>query len=407
MNKNIKKTEVVIVGGGFGGIYTAKNLLKFFKRDEVDITLINKSNYFLFTPLLHEVATGGLTPDTIIESLREVFRNTPIKFVEDLVTEVDQSTKVIKTSTQSFNYDYLVISSGAETNYFGTPGAKENSFPLKNLPDAVALRNHIIATCEKAVLTHDKSLLKCAIVGAGATGVELAAELQEYMEHTICTYYRNSEFTKQDIRVNLITATPEIIAQFPAKMRTIAHDELIKKGINIIPNTIVTQVEEGKITLKDGTSILAHTIVWVAGVTPILSNIKGIVAGPKGRMEVNEFLQTLNDTSVFALGDAGGSFPMLAQIAVQQGRSVAYNIHALVSNKPLEKFSTNIKGLLLSIGQWYAIGNFGKITLRGPLMWWLWRTIYLFNFHSWKKRFEIAVEWTINLFYPRDITYIK
>lgn len=241
----------------------------------------------------------------------------------------------------------------------------------------------------------------------GATGVELAAELQEYMEHTICTYYRNSEFTKQDIRVNLITATPEIIAQFPAKMRTIAHDELIKKGINIIPNTIVTQVEDGKITLKDGTSILAHTIVWVAGVTPILSNIKGIVAGPKGRMEVNEFLQTLNDTSVFALGDAGGSFPMLAQIAVQQGRAVAYNIHALVSNKPLEKFSTNIKGLLLSIGQWYAIGNFGKITLRGPLMWWLWRTIYLFNFHSWKKRFEIAVEWTINLFYPRDITYIK
>lgn len=403
----MNKTKIVIVGGGFGGVYTARNLQKLFTCDTAEITLINTTNYFLFTPLLHEVATGALNPDSIVEPLREVFRGSCINFVEDTVIEIKSDTKEVITSRTTFTYDYLVISTGAETNYFGTPGAQENSFTLKNLQDAIALRNHIIETCEKAVTTKNKELLTCAIVGAGATGVELATELVEYMQHTICSYYKDSGFTKDDIKISLITATPDVISQFPQEMRTLALAELIKKGISVIPNAIVTKVEPEMITFKDGQTLKAKTLIWVAGVTPSLSEIKGVEVGPKRRIEVNESLQNIKNPVMFGLGDASGSFPMLAQIAVQQAKVVAYNINALVNKSELSKFSFEQKILLISLGQWYAAGHFNNMTFRGPIMWWIWRTVYLFNFLSWRKKIEIVAEWTINLFYPRSITLIK
>jgi NADH dehydrogenase len=190
-------------------------------------------------------------------------------------------------------------------------------------------------------------------------------------------------------------------------MRAIALSQLKKKGIEVITDTMVTKVEPNLITFADGKSLKANTIIWVAGVKPSLSEIKGIEIGPKGRLEINEYLQSIKNLEIFGLGDSAGTHPMLAQIAVQQAKTVANNIYALVNNKELEKFTTKIKGLLISLGQWSAAGQFRKITLSGPIMWWIWRTIYLFNFNSWKKRFEIVIEWTINLFYPRDITHLK
>jgi NADH dehydrogenase len=184
-------------------------------------------------------------------------------------------------------------------------------------------------------------------------------------------------------------------------------EELKDRGINVITNSFVTKIEPNQITFKDGTIMKSHTIVWVAGVSPVLSEIKGLVAGQKGRIDTNEFLQTTYDTNIFSLGDASGSYPMLAQIAVQQAKTVAKNIKALIENDKLTAFKFTQKGLLLSIGQWYAIGNFFGMTFKGKIMWWIWRTAYLFNFLSWRKRFEIASEWTSNLFYPRDITYLK
>jgi NADH dehydrogenase len=403
----IHKTKIVIVGGGFGGVYTAKYLQDYFDCDTAEITLINPVNYFLFTPLLHEVATGGLTPDSIVEPVREVFRGTCVNFVEDTVTEVRSESKEVITKLGTYLYDYLVISAGAETNYFGTQGAQENTFSLKNLNDAITLRNHIITTCEKAVLEKNKDLLTCAIVGAGATGVELAAELVEYMQHTICSYYKNSGFTKDDIKVTLITATPDIISQFPEKMRAVALAEVQDKGITVMTNAIATKVEPHSITFKDGQILNAHTLIWVAGVTPSVSSIKGVEVGAKKRIDVNESLQGLKSPEIFALGDASGAFPMLAQVAVRQAKVVAYNISALTKKSKLKKFSFEQKILLISLGQWYAAGHFGTITLRGPVMWWIWRTVYLFNFISWRKKVEIMAEWTINLFYPRDITLIK
>ena len=390
----MKKIKIVIVGGGFGGVYTAKNICEYFNEKEIEVTIINKSNYFLFTPLLHEVATGGLTPDSITEPIHEIFRGTPVNIVEDTMLEVNYENKSVKTILNTYNYDYLVLSTGAETNYFGTPGAKENTFALKTLSDAISLRNHIIETCEKSIQTNNKELLTTAIVGAGPTGVELAAELQEYMQHTICTYYKNSNFKKEDIKVKLITATPDVISQFPIKMREVAIKELNKKGIEVLVNKIVTKVEPNTLTFKDESVLKAHTIVWVAGVT----------AGKDGRIEILPSLQTNTHPEVFAIGDTAGKHPMLAQVAVQQAETVAFNITALIDKTPLQNFVFKQKGLLISLGQWYAIGNFFGFTVRGRLMWLIWRAVYLFNFLSLRKKLEILVEWTINLFYPRDIS---
>ncbi|MES3031281.1 MAG: NAD(P)/FAD-dependent oxidoreductase [Patescibacteria group bacterium] len=409
----MKKTHVVIVGGGFGGVYTARHLEKMFDTEEIDITLINKTNYFLFTPLLHEVATGALTPDSIVEPIREVFRRGPIHFVEDVVTEIDSEKKQVMTATQSFPYDYLVLSMGAETNYFGTPGAQENSFTLKHLGDAITLRNHFVKTFEEAMETKNKDLLSIAIVGAGATGVELAAEAVEYFKDTMCAYYKNSGITHKDVKVTLVTATPDLIPIFPTEMRAIAEKELVRKGVSIMKNAKVVKVDPHMISFDGGATLKAHTIVWVAGVKASTSDIKGTETGikttDKRRLEINDFLQSTTRPEIFSLGDVSGTSPMLAQVAVRQGKLVAKNIKALANGKPeeLKKWHFDQKILLISLGQWYAAGHFGAITLKGAPMWWLWRTVYLFNFVSWRKKVEIAVEWTINLFYPRDITIIE
>ena len=409
----MKKIKIIILGGGFGGVYTAKRLSKLFKNN-AEITLINKNNYFIFTPLLHEVATGSLNHKSITESLPEIFRNTDVNFIEDTVSEIDKENKLIKLSNNSLNnnslnYDYLVISTGAETNYFGINGAKENTYALKNIDDALNLKMRIISAFEQAESTKNKDLLSFAVVGAGATGIELATELYEYTHHILHSYYKNSIFTADDIKISIITTTAEIIPQFPTKMRSIALEALRKMGIEVKFNTIVKEVQPNILTFNNGETLKANTIVWVAGVKSSLSNIKGIEADPKGRLEINEYLQSTKNTEIFGLGDASGNYPMLAQIAVEQANTVARNIYLITNNKSTEliKYSTKIKGLLLSLGHWSAIGNFGKITLHGAFMWWLWRTIYLFNFNSWKKRFEIMIEWTINIFYPRDIINLK
>ena len=403
MNNKIK---IVIIGGGFGGVYTARNLYKLFG-NKADITIINKLNYFLFTPLLHEVATGGLTPQSIIESLREIFRNTNIKSIEDTVNEINRENKTVKTDNAVYPYDYLVVSAGAETNYFNIPGAQENSFTLKNLNDAISLRNHIIETFEKANQENSTDKLSFAIVGAGATGVELVTELSEYVKETLHSYYKNTSIKKSEINISIITNTPNVISFFPKEMYELAHQALIKKDINVITNATVTKIEPGLISFADNTSLKAHTIIWVAGVKPSLSSIKGLEAGPKGRMEINKYLQNTKDEYIFGLGDIAGTLPMLAQIAVQQAKTVANNIYAHNNKESLMIFQTNIKGLLISLGQLNALGNFKGYTFSGPIMWFIWRTIYLFNFNSWKRRLEISIEWIVNLFYPRDITYLK
>lgn len=426
--------KIVIVGSGFGGVYTAKHLKKLASEGKAEVTLINRTNYFLFTPLLHEVATGGLSPLSVAEPIREIFRNSKIHFLQAEVKSIDDSKKIVLTSAGKIAYDFLVISSGATTNFYGIPGAEKYSLQLKNIQDALDIRSSIIKACEKAATVSNteerRRLLSFTVVGGGATGVELAAELVEFAEETLCTYYKKSgnhntpehacSLAKEELSVNLVYNSPELIPHFPATMRSDAASTLTKKGVLLRANAKVTEVKSDKIILSDGNEIPSSTTIWVAGVAPAPLPVEGLVHDQAGRIKVDQFMRAEGKEHIFALGDvshfmpvagseqleANKPLPMLAQVAVQQGKVTAHNIAATILSAPLHPFAFLQKGLLISLGQWHASGDIFGVILSGRIMWWIWRTVYLFNFHSWRKRFRIAAEWTVNLFYPRDITSI-
>lgn len=406
----MKKAHVVIIGGGFGGIYTARYLQPLIEAGKVDVTLINRTNYFLFTPLLHEVATGGLSPTSVVEPIREIFRSCSVHFIQDEVRSIDSVQKEISLASRTIGYDYLVVSSGAETNYYGTLGAKENTLTLKDLHDALRIRKHIIDACEKGAHIADdterRKLLSVVVVGGGATGVELSSEIIEFMQETLCSYYRSCHIKKEDMQVTVVAASPDLLPPFPPELRAIAKNELVRKGIRVMTSESVVEVKPGKIIFADKSFLEAGLIIWVAGVKPTTLDIAGAEKEKNGRIKIDENLRVTGPSNIFSLGDVSGTAPMLAQVAVQQARTVARNIGASLDNTPLSKFVFHEKGLLVSLGQWYAAGKIFGIVLKGPAMWWLWRTIYLFNFHSWRKRIKIAVDWTVNLFYPRDITEV-
>ena len=406
----MKKTHVLIIGGGFGGTYTARYLKPLIEQDKVEVTIINRTNYFLFTPLLHEVATGALSPTSVVEPIREIFRHNNVHFIQDEVISIDPAQKEVSTANRTIGYDYLVLSSGAETNYYGTLGAKENTLTLKDLHDAQVLRKKIIDACEKGAHIADdaerKKVLSCVIVGGGATGVELSAEVIEFMQATLCSYYRACHMKKADMQITIVAASADLLPQFPAELREIAKMELVRKGVRVMTSETVVEVKPGKILFADKSFIEADTIIWVAEVKPSTIDIAGSEKEKSGRIKIDEYLKVVGVQGIYALGDVSGTHPMLAQVASQQACTVARNISAEITNVPASPFIYKEKGLLVSLGQWYATGKIFGVVMKGPLMWFIWRGVYLFNFHSLRKRTKIAFEWFINLFYPRDITEV-
>lgn len=409
--------HVVIVGGGFGGVYTARFLAPYVKSGSVKVTLLNRNNFFLFTPLLHEVAAGSLTSTSVIEPIREIFRDECIRFIQTEVTGIDTKMKRVITTTGSVPYDFLVLSQGADTNFYGVTGAKENSLTLKNLSDAINIRKRIVDSLEKASNSTDgeerKKLLSLIVVGGGPSSIELIAELSEFMHESRKIYFKHTNIEKKEMSVTLVSSSSEILGQFPGGIGKIAHRTLAKKGIRIITSATVTAVSDGKVALADGTTLVGGHIVWAAGVTPNTLSKENFTLDKGNRVVVNQFLQAQGHENVFCLGDVAcfmadpkdtHPLAMLAQVAAQQAKTVAINIPRSIRNKPLTPFIYKQKGLLVSLGKWNAAGTIYGYTFSGKIMWWVWRTVYLFNFHSWSKRVKIAVEWTVHLFRNRDIS---
>ncbi len=442
----MSKPHVVILGAGFGGVYLTKKLIRQVKKGKIDVTVVNRTNYFLFTPLLHEVATGGLSPRNVAEPLREVFAHSGIKIIQASVEKIDASQRTVSLKshidTCSISYDYLVIATGAETNYYNIPGAEVNTMSLKNLQDAYLIRNRIIDLFEQAVLISDpvrrRELLSFVVVGGGATGVEVAAELTEFIGGMVKRYYNDTEGvdvdgSRPDERerchpeepsVTLIHSGKELLEQFSPKLRQAAMARLVRNGINLKSGASVTAVNTQGLVLADGTVVPASLIIWAAGVKPIIPQFEGslpTVAGG-GRLAVDEYFRLLQQKNIFALGDVAAyvdgqaaglvvdptkparPLPMLAQVAVSQARIVAYNIWASIAERNLQRFHYHSKGGMVSVGQWFAVGEIFSLGVAGKFAWWIWRTVYLFKFASWSKRIQIVFEWTLAIFYPRDIT---
>lgn len=413
-----KIPHIVILGAGFGGVYVTKKLLKAVRAGSIDVTIVNRTNYFLFTPLLHEVATGALSPTCVAEPLREVFNGTKVRVMQGNVDAINTTNKTVTVSGNPIVYDSLVIATGAETNYYGIAGAQENTLPLKNLYDAARIRSVIIDRFEKAATTKDKSekesLLSFAVVGGGATGVEMAAELAEFVAGISERYYSIHDCTPEIAKISIVDTGPELLQMFAPSLRKAAETRLIKAGVAVYHNSAVTSVTPEGLTLANSTTIPAKTVIWSAGVKAIIPKFEDIQPTlVKGRISVNNFFQMVNGESVisdiFVLGDVASyptPLPMLAQVAEGQAATVAKNICAQAGGRPLAGFVYKSKGSMVSVGQWFAIGEIFSIKISGRITWWMWRTVYLFKFASFKKRVRIMFEWTLELFFPRDITKI-
>ena len=407
--------KIVILGGGFAGVYSALAVLRNTSPEAVEITIINKTNYFLFTPMLHEVATGGLGHHQVVESIRGIIYKTPIKFLEAEVRSIDIAKKEIVTTRGRTAYDIVVVALGATTNFYDTPGAASHTFVLKNLSDAITLRDQVIKNFEAASREKKrearKKFLSFVVVGGGATGVELAAELAEFARKTLHVYYRK-EFSPDDVRITLVQNGIELIPSFSEATRARSLKVLAEKGVTVRLNEKVSSISAGGVTLGTGEIIGSKTVVWTAGVKPNSIEVEGghfmIDAG--GRIETDTTLRVSGTQDVFALGDiakvisaeTGKPYPMLAQVAVAQAQHLGKNIARMLAGEELEPFAYNLKGELVSLGHWEAAGTIVGVDVYGKFAWFVWRTVYLFKFISTSKKMKIAVDWTVHLFFPRD-----
>ncbi len=408
--------RIVVIGGGFGGVYTIKYLLKHLKdRKDVSVTLLSRDNYFLFTPMLHEVATGGLNRYDVVEPLRDIFNAKNFDFVKCEVKMINFDKKQIETSLCEIPYDYVIVALGSKTNFFDVPGAQEHCLDLKDMTAAAAVRNRIINSLEIASKFYKmkdvQSYLNFVVVGGGPTGVELSAEIAEFVRQMLRNNYRH---LGNHFNVYLLQRGEMIIPFIHPNIREKALGELKKKGVTALLHAEVTNVMDDCVEINGKEKIPSHTIVWTSGVKPNAVETHPKIADERGYFHVNSYLQIDGMKNAFALGDCALFFnkgekkpvPALAQTATIQARIVARNVLHLLNREQLEECHVKLTGLLVSVGQKYAVADLCGIRFSGFLAWWLWRTIYLFKLFGRANKFRVAIDWTINLFSKRDTSQI-
>ncbi len=424
MTKNSKitepaKTRIVVVGGGFGGVYTFRKLTKLFANDlTVELVLISERNYFTFNPLLPEVATGNVSPENAIISLRPMIKADRDRLLVATVKLINLNRREIKTTAGTIGYDYLVLASGAETEFFNIPGAENHTYTLKSLHDALIFKNHCLECFEKALLTKKlderQALLHFVVVGGGPTGVELVSEMTDFLRDTFRKYYPIEIVDL--VAFTLIERGEEVLAKLALPLRAAGLRALKHKGVEVRLDTVVSEVTKDFIKTAKGEILPTHTVVWTAGVKPRLPVFESEVplkAAEDGRLVVNSWLQLENHNEVFVIGDIASvtdlnsphnHLPALAQVATKEAVAVAKNIKRLYDGRPLKLFRYHETGTLVSAGEWWALGEVGGVFFEGRLAWLLWRAVYWWKLPSGIKKFQVLVDWVIDLGLPRDLS---
>lgn len=426
------KKRIVIVGAGFAGLHTYVELHnRLHGRDDIFITLINKTDYFVFIPMIHEVAVGNLLPSSITQSLRVLPQCCLGDFIEAEVESVDLDKRSVRYKQShsvdgddsdfiegDIQYDFLVLASGSRTNYFGVSGAREYAMTLQSLDDARRMKNHILHRFEEAQVTEDgekkKELMTFVIIGGGATGVELAGELSDLFTRELRNIYPELYPLS---RIKLIHSGDRLLSQSEAWFAEKTKKILEKGGkIDIMLGSSVDKIEKNAVFLGD-TVIRTETIIWAGGVTA--SDIKLVSALEVKRNEkdqripVERTLNLKNYKNVFVLGDLAWvpertdktvSYPMRAQFAVRQGRTAGENIARLIDGAGnIREFDWRDSGFIVSLGKGGALADISGIKLSGFLAWWLYRTAYLMKIFGARAKIRTVLEWTLNLFLPRDL----
>jgi len=408
-------SRIVILGGGFGGVYTAYHLERLWLGDKrVQVTLVSRDNYFLMTPLLFEAGSGILEPRHAVNPIRPLLRHT--RFVEAEVTGVDFTRQMVTAQPAAdeqyeLGYDHLVLALGGVTNTSFLHGA-EHAMTFKTLGDAIFLRNRTIDLLERADVERDEafkqSMLSFVVIGAGLVGVELIGEVQQFLRHASQAY---PHVAPRQIRLELIEAGPRIIPELDEDLAQYAAEVYRRRGINIRVHTKVQEIEPGQVTLEDGQVIAAQTIIAATGVAP--SPLIGRLDLPRdriGRVLVEPTMRVNGRTNVWALGDcasipspSGKPYPALAQHALREARTLARNISAAMGGQPLRAFVYSGLGTLAALGHYKGIGRILRLKVRGFAAWWIWRSYYLFQMPRWDRRLRIMVDWTVGLLFRNDI----
>ena len=401
------------MGAGFGGLTCARAL----KNVPVDVLLIDRNNYHLFTPLLYQVASALLDPGEIARPVRALIRPyANVEFRQAEVTGADLDQRTLITDRGPIAYDYLVLATGSQSDYFGNPSLMKHAFGLKDLDEGLALRNRILSQFEASRWVtdpeHRRMMLTFAVVGAGPTGVELAGALSELIRLVLRKDYRDLDLG--EVRVLLLEAADSPLGTFVPALRQAARKSLEKKHVELLLGAKVESVTGSSIRLADGREIAAGTIVWTAGVRASdIGQALGVPLGRQARVKVEPTLQLAGHPVVFAIGDLAGAtdggtqLPMLIPVAMQEGRHVAETIAELVRNGGAKAFRYKDPGIMATIGRNSAVAELGAIHLSGFLGWTMWLAVHLVNVISFRSRIVVLVNWAWDyLFYDRPIRLI-
>lgn len=415
MNKLIKMDStsdksgfprVVIIGGGFGGIELAKKL----KNKEVDVLMIDRHNYHTFQPLLYQVATGGLEADSIAFPLRKIFKNQAnFTFRMCCAERVDSTRNVLITDIGEIRYDYLVIATGSDTNYFGQAQIEHFSMPMKTIPEALNLRSMILQNLEEALIEPDpivkSSLLNFVVVGGGPTGVELSGALAELKRHVLPKDY--SELSINDIEVYLIEGSPQLLGVMSDEASRKSRQFLEEMGVSVITDVRVEGYDGRLISLSNGQNIHTQNVLWSAGVKGAVIDgfpAEAIVRG--NRLQVDEFNKVIGHDNIFAIGDVSAQLtsetpnglPGVAPVAIQQGKQLAFNLIRFINMEKAEPFKYFDKGSMATVGRNKAVVDIGKIRFQGVFAWFVWMFVHLMSLVGFRNKVVTFVNWVWSYF---------
>ncbi len=418
MPVNIPTTSqprIVIIGGGFGGLELAKRLNGL----SAQIVLIDQNNYHTFQPLLYQVATAALEPDSIVYPLRKIFKHQPnVIFRMAEVLQINPEAKRIETSIGEIFYDYLIIAVGTKTNFFGMQDVERNAMRMKSVPQAMELRNLILESFEKALLTNDvqehERLMTFTVVGGGPTGVETAGALGELKKIVLPKDYPELDFRRMQIHV--VEMNDRLLGTMSGSASRSAERFLQNLGINIWLKTKVVSYDGNVVSLSNGKRLFTSNVIWTAGVTgALIAGLKAEAILPGNRLKVDAYNRVESHNNIFAIGDIAAMItgktpkghPMLAPVAIQQARLLAKNLRRVMDNKPLKPFHYRDMGMMATVGRNHAVVDFHWIKFHGVLGWFIWVFVHLMVLVGFRNRVVALVNWAWNYFsYDRGLRLI-
>jgi len=399
------RPTVVIVGAGFGGLRAARAL----RNAPVDVVLVDRHNYHLFQPLLYQVATAGLEPEEIARPVRAILRrqsNAEFRMTE--VTGLDAAGKRIVTTDGPIAYDYLILAVGGQTNYFGLESVPRHGFGLKDIPEAIRIRNQVLHAFERAVLEADperrRAELTFVVVGGGPTGVEMAGALSELIRLVLVKDY--PRLNVKDVRVLLLEATDRLLAVMPSRLREAAAETLWRKHVEVRFGATVADYDGARVLLKSGEAIPARTLVWAAGVKAVsLTGRLGLPTAQQGRIPVAPTLDVPGHPDIYVIGDAayleaaGAPLPMMAPVALLMAETAAGNIRRRMAGQPPVEFRYRDPGSLATIGRNAAVAYIRGFAFTGFPAWVVWLVVHIIQLIGFRNKLFVLLNWAWDYFF--------